>query len=595
MGKKADKSGYIKLDGEIGEEEIGSSFYVYYLTCFATIGGLLFGYDTGIISGSLLLIGDLWQLETIWKEAIVSATIGAAAVFALLAGYLTDLLGRKRVIMLASFVFTAGAIIMAVAKGIIVLLVGRLIVGVGIGFASMSIPVYVAEASPSIIRGRLVTLNQLSITIGILVSSIVGGIFSTDKENGWRYMLGLAGVPSTIQFVGFFFLPESPRWLVSRNRQEQARNALCKIRGMTNIDTELNEIILSVEKDRNIQAANGGRLAIVRVFTTQPVRRALVLGCTLQILQQLCGINTVIYYSASILKLAGFPTNLAIWLVCVPNAVNFLATFIGIGLVEKMGRRILTLISLIGVMISLVVLAVGFQLSSIHTPSINATAIDSLDENASMQACAIYRTCEACVDNTNCGFCYEDGRPLTTGTCLDVDATYPEKYAMSSSRCNSNSSDAESSDRKFRWDYSYCPSDYAWMAVLGLALFVLGFAPGLGPMPWTINSEIYPLWARSTCVSLATMTNWVFNLIVSLTFLTLTEKLTKYGTFWLFCGISLLGFIWLFFVLPETKNKTLEEVEELFMSEEYKKLHKRDKVIDGTKGITMYEVISDSF
>ncbi|KAK3579032.1 hypothetical protein CHS0354_029887, partial [Potamilus streckersoni] len=132
MGKKAEKKGSTKYDGEMVEEEKGSSFYVYYLTCFATIGGLLFGYDTGIISGSLLLIGDLWKLETFWKEAIVSATIGAAAVFALLAGYLTDLLGRKKVIMLASFVFTAGAIIMAVANDIIVLLVGRLIVGIGI-------------------------------------------------------------------------------------------------------------------------------------------------------------------------------------------------------------------------------------------------------------------------------------------------------------------------------------------------------------------------------------------------------------------------------------------------------------------------------
>ncbi|KAL3853171.1 hypothetical protein ACJMK2_016736 [Sinanodonta woodiana] len=533
MAEKAEKNGSTKYDAEMVLEEKGSSFYVYYLTCFATIGGLLFGYDTGIISGSLLLIGDLWKLETIWKEAIVSATIGAAAVFALLAGYLTDLLGRKKVIMLASFVFTAGAIIMAVAKGIVVLLVGRLIVGVGIG----------------------------------------------------EYMLGLAGVPSVIQFIGFFFLPESPRWLVSRNRQEQARKALSKIRGMNNVDTELNEIILSVEEDRKIQAATGDRLAIVRVFTTQPVRRALVLGCTLQLFQQLCGINTVIYYSASILKLAGFPTEMAIWLVCVPNAVNCLATFIGIGLVEKMGRRILTLISLLGVMIALIVLAVGFQLSSIHTPSINTTATVSLDGSASSGICMTFDKCEACVDRKECGFCYTIEDLQTTGTCLNVDDTFPERYAnVSSARCNSaNVYDLERSKRIYRWADSYCPSDYTWMAVLGLALFVLGFAPGLGPMPWTINSEIYPLWARSTCVSMATVTNWVFNLIVSLTFLTLTETITKYGTFWLFCGISLLGFIWLFFVLPETKNKTLEEVEELFMSKEYRKLHKRENFHDVTK------------
>ncbi|KAK3579034.1 hypothetical protein CHS0354_029889 [Potamilus streckersoni] len=343
----------------------------------------------------------------------------------------------------------------------------------------MTIPVYVAEASPSNIRGRLVTLNQLFITIGILVSSIVAGLFSTDKENGWRYMLGLAGVPSVIQFIGFFFLPESPRWLVSRNHHEQARKALSTIRGMKNVDTELKEIILSVEEDKKVQAATGDRFAIERVFTTQPVRRALILGCSLQLFQQLCGINTVIYYSASILKLAGFPTELAIWLVCVPNAVNCLATFIGIGLVEKMGRRILTLISLLGVMIALVVLAVGFQLSSIHSPPINKTAIYSLDDNASIGDCFNYTNCEACVDDPVCGFCYQVGAELTTGTCLRVHDSFPERYAnFSSARCNAtNVYDLEKSKRIYRWADSYCPSDYTWMAVLGLALFVLGFAP----------------------------------------------------------------------------------------------------------------------
>ncbi|KAL3853169.1 hypothetical protein ACJMK2_016734 [Sinanodonta woodiana] len=582
------------------KEEKGSSFYVYYLTCFASVGGLLIGYHIGIISGSLLLIGDLWKLETIWKEAIVSATIGAAAVFALLAGYLTDLLGRKRVIMLASFVFTAGAIIMAVAKGIVVLLVGRLIVGVGIGFAAVSIPIYVAEAAPRNIRGRLVHLTYLSVTVGFLVSSIVGGLLITDTENGWRYMLGLAGVPSVIQFIGFFLLPESPRWLVSRNRQEQARKVLCKIRSMNNVDTELNEIILSVEEDRKTLATTGCRLAIVRVFATQPVRRAFIIGCTLHILQHICGINVVTYYSAGILKRVGFPTEMAIWMMCVPSAAICLATFIGVCLVEKIGRRKLILISMLGVMISLVVFTVGFHLSSIHTLSINTTAIDILDNESASGECIQYNTCEACLDNIYCGFCYEEGKPLTTGTCLRVDETFPERYALSSSRCNKTNADTERSKRKFHWADSYCPSDYAWMAVLGLALFVLGFALGLGPMPWTINSEIYPLWARSTCVSIATVTNWVFSFIVSENFLTLTEQITIYGTFGLFCGIILLGLFVLFFVIPEPKNKWLEDVEELFMSEEYKIMHTRDKFIDETKGTTMQthsinEVISDSF
>eukprot|EP00105_Crassostrea_gigas_P034548 XP_019918696.1 PREDICTED: proton myo-inositol cotransporter [Crassostrea gigas] len=162
----------------------------------------------------------------------------------------------------------------------------------------------------------------------------------------------------------------------------------------------------------------------------------------------------------------------------------------------------------------------------------------------------------------------------TAGWCLHVYKDHPERYAMpegntthyNESLCNATNYDTE----KYNWANDFCPTDYSWMAVLGLALFVIAFAPGLGPNPWTINSEIYPLWARGTGTSLATCVNWIGNLIVSFTFLLLLKTITTYGTFYLFCGISFLGMSILFFILPETKNKTLEEVEELFMSKEYK-------------------------
>ncbi|XP_052283950.1 proton myo-inositol cotransporter-like isoform X1 [Dreissena polymorpha] len=571
------------------KDDKGSNFYVYYLTCFATIGGLLFGYDTGIISGSMLLIGDNWSLTTIWKELIVSATVGAAAIFALIAGYLTDYIGRKKVVMIASVIFTIGAVIMGASTNKEMLLVGRLVVGAGIGFASMSIPVYVAEASPPAIRGRLVTINQLFITIGIVISSVVAGLFSVNKQDGWRYMLGLAGIPSVIQFFGFFGLPESPRWLMEKGRRDDARKALQQIRKVQGVENELQEIQDAIDEQKKLETGKG---VLMRMLGTQPVRRALVLGCGMQLFQQLCGINTVIYYSASILKLAGFPVELAIWLVCVPNVVNCLCTFIGIWLVERSGRRWLTIMSMIGVMIGLAVLAIGFQLSIVYTPDIKvfeAGTDGNLFSNASSQ-CFAYSKCEACISNEYCGFCYEKESPASTGSCLPAFKDHPEQYAFFSEnttangdveshfRCNAtNVWDLERSKRTYYWADSYCPTDYSWMAILGLALFVMGFAPGLGPMPWTINSEIYPLWARSTGTSLATATNWVFNLIVSLTFLSLLESIGKYGTFWLYFGICFLGLIFMFLMLPETKNRSLEEVQELFMSKEYKAKLSQDK------------------
>ncbi|KAK3105963.1 hypothetical protein FSP39_009749 [Pinctada imbricata] len=438
----------------------------------------------------------------------------------------------------------------------------------------MSVPVYVAEAAPSHIRGALVTLNQLFITIGILVSSLVAGAFSTDKENGWRYMLGLAGIPAVIQFFGFFFLPESPRWLVGKGSMDRARKALQKIRGLDNVEAELKEIESSLEEEREYSQYNICE-TLSKMLTTQPVRRALILGCTLQLFQQLCGINTVIYYSASILRMSGFPSEMAIWLACIPNAVNFLCTFIGIYAVEKAGRRILTLLSFVGIIIALIILGVGFYLAEQNSPPVSI--VEVIDGNFTGMDCRSISTCNKCTLEDKCGFCWQDNNETKSGSCLWVDDKFKERYAMlpgnttGDLRCSKADFDGPKS---YHWANDYCPTDYGWMSVLGLALFVIAFAPGLGPNPWTINSEIYPLWARGTGTSLATAVNWLANLVVSMTFLTLLETITRYGTFFLFCGISFLGMCILFFILPETKDRTLEEVEELFMSESYKRKHK---------------------
>ncbi|KAK7102892.1 hypothetical protein V1264_021050 [Littorina saxatilis] len=550
----------------------GNRTFVYVLACFATIGGLLFGYDTGIVSGSMLLIQPYFELNTFWQELIVSGTIGAAAIFALIAGPCCDIFGRKKVIMVASFIFTVGAIVMAISPNKWVLLAGRIIVGIGIGFASMTVPVYVAESAPPDIRGRLVTLNQLFITIGVLLSSVLAGAFSEMEDTGWRYMLGLAGVPGAIQFIGFIYLPESPRWLVSKGRDEEALKVLKRIRGHDDVDEEFKEV-----KDAESNKQSG--FVLSQIMNTPHVRRALFVGCGLQLFQQLCGINTVIYYSATILKMSGFPPKQAIWLVCVPFGVNFLATFIGVWAVERLGRKILLCISFVGVTIALIVLAMGFLLSAKHSPAINGTmSVTYPNGSAVHDQCQQYSICEDCILNADCGYCYDDNQS-GSATCLlakgdkDKDKDLYADYG----RCSTNHTDAPAgSDMK--WTHGYCPTDYTWMSVLGLALFVLSFAPGLGPMPWTINSEIYPMWARGTGVAISTMFNWIFNLAVSFSFLTLLETITKYGTFFLFMGVCVFGLAFTVIFVPETRNLSLEEVEELFMTPEKGEARKRERL-----------------
>jgi len=197
------------------------------LTFLSAVGGFLFGYDTGVVSGAMLLIEDDPEIKpnTLWKELIVSATVGAAWLFALIGGPSNEYFGRKPTILMASVVFTAGAVVMAISNSKEILLVGRLIVGAGIGLASMSVPMYISEASPPKLRGLLVSCNTLIITFGQFVAAVICGLFS-QTEHGWKWMLGLAAVPSAIQFCGFIFMPESPRWLVSKGKIEEAKMSL---------------------------------------------------------------------------------------------------------------------------------------------------------------------------------------------------------------------------------------------------------------------------------------------------------------------------------------------------------------------------------
>ncbi|XP_013395118.1 proton myo-inositol cotransporter isoform X2 [Lingula anatina] len=548
LGHDSDDDSALRMD-RIRQEQRTPAF-VYVLTLFSAIGGFLFGYDTGVVSGAMILLREEFRLDSLWQELIVSVTIGAAAVFALVGGVLNDSFGRKPVIVTASLIFTVGSIIMGLAIDKYMLLAGRIVVGIAIGLASACIPMYVAECAPSPLRGRLVVLYQLLITAGILVAAVCDGLFCY-VEQGWRYMLGLAGIPSAIQFLGFLFMPESPRWLITKQRDDQARRVLQSIRGVLDVDDEFDGIKKSCEEDEMELRERGRRPVLLIMLQTPAVRRALIIGCSLQIVQQLVGINTVMYYSATIIKMSGIrDKSTAIWLSAVTAAVNFVFTFVGLYLVEKIGRRPLTLGSLIGAIVSLAWLAIGFQLNALHSPPI--TVVEAVNP------CNQHSTCDQCMVDLSCGFCYNDANnTAVNGSCLAT--SYDDPLTSLYGRCNSTSLPGS-----VAWAYDYCPTSFSWMAMVGLVSYLVFFAPGMGPMPWTINSEIYPLWARSTGNAAATFWNWTCNLLVSMTFLTLTESLTRYGTFWLYAGLGTIGFIFLLILLPETKGKSLEEMEGLF-------------------------------
>ncbi|BFZ08921.1 hypothetical protein BsWGS_11960 [Bradybaena similaris] len=422
------------------------------------------------------------------------------------------------------------------------------------GLTSTTIPMYLAECSPSYARGSLVSTNIAMVAFGQFVANVVDGIFGSDTVDGWRYMLGLGAVPSSIQFLGFLFMPESPRWLVSAGREEKARRVLQSMRGALDIEEEYDTIKQTCTELQREEESRGHTPIIVQMLQVPSVRRSLLVGCSLQIIQQVAGINTVMYYSATIIRMSGVKSDeAAIWLSAVTAAVNFLFTLVGLYLVERIGRRPLTLGSLMGAIVSLAWLAVGFHLSALNTPP-----IDVVEQVATASHCSKYRTCNECRMDLDCGYCYVDlPMVVTNSSCLPTD--YDNPWMSTVGRCNSSTLPPT-----VTWAYDYCPTPYSWMPMVGLVLYLISFAPGMGPMPWTINSEIYPLWARSTGNAASTFMNWTFNLIVSMSFISLTETLTRYGTFWLYACLAFGGAILLALILPETKGRTLEEVEGLF-------------------------------
>ncbi|CAK8683228.1 unnamed protein product [Clavelina lepadiformis] len=530
-----------------------TSTFIYVLTFFSAIGGFLFGYDTGVISGAMIILKTQFNLNNIWQELIVSITVGCAAVFAMVGGYLNSCWGRRIVIILASAVFFSGSVVLASAYNKEMLLTGRAIVGIGIGLTSMTVPMYIAEVSPHHIRGRLVTVNNLFITGGQFFASCVDGFFSADKKDGWRYMLGLAAVPAFIQMVGFLFLPESPRWLMQKGKCAKAEKSLQKILSdERNVQNELEILKAAVTEEEKASSGSGG--GVIQVLNDPAVRHAIFVGCGLQMFQQLSGINTVMYYSATIVQMSGVRnTTVAIWLAAALAFVNFAFTFVGVWLVEKMGRRLLSLLSIAGVAASLLFLAAGFYVSALHSPPVNLNS--TLVKNNSR--CSSFFSCTHCIRSQDCGYCFKKQETWNfTASCLAIAPDNPQ--------LSENGDCSQNAQGDFTFAPNYCPTSYSWMALAGMVLYLAFFAPGMGPMPWTINSEIYPQWARSTGNAFSTTTNWVFNVIVSLTFLDVTQWLTIQGAFLLYTGLAFLGFVFIYLFLPETKNKPLEEVRTLF-------------------------------
>jgi len=334
--------------------EDNSSGFVYVAAAISALGGMLFGYDTGVISGAILFISKDFSLTQLQVEIVVSCVLIGALIGAMTGGVLADRFGRRRVIIATATLFVGGAIVTALSPTFTLLISGRIIVGAAIGVASFTTPLYISEVSPVKIRGRLVSINQVALTSGIVISYLVD--YALADIQGWRWMFGLAAVPAAILAVGMFWLPESPRWLVSKNLIDSARTVLERIRRTKDVGTELDDI------QSSLAVQSGGW----RDLFTPLIRPALIVGVGLAILQQITGINTVIYYAPMIFEFTGAKSASASILATIGvGVVNVAMTVVALLLVDRVGRRPLLLIGLTGMIIGLGVLGLAFQLPSL--------------------------------------------------------------------------------------------------------------------------------------------------------------------------------------------------------------------------------------
>ncbi|KAL2515762.1 Inositol transporter 4 [Forsythia ovata] len=527
--------------------------YIMRLALSAGIGGLLFGYDTGVISGALLYIRDdfksvdrqTWLQETIVSMAIAGAIIGAAV-----GGWMNDKYGRKKSILLADLLFFCGAIVMCAAPAPWMIIIGRVLVGLGVGMASMTSPLYISEASPAKIRETLVSTNGLLIIGGQFLAYLINLAF-TKAPGTWRWMVGIAGVPALVQFILMLSLPESPRWLYRNDKVKEANAILEKIYPPNEVEEEIRALQSSIEAEK---AEEGFFSKLKSAWGNVVVRRGLYAGITVQVAQQFVGINIIMYYCPTIVQLAGFASNkTALALSLITSGLNAVGSIVSMFFVDRFERRRLMIISMFGIIICLIALSVMFHETLVHAPPVSSLESLHFGRNSTcssfLQATDISSwNCMSCVKaSSDCAFCANGDNKYHPGACLAI-------------------TDAiQGSCRKERrtWYTEGCPTKFGIFVVLLLGLYITSYSPGMGTVPSIVNSEIYPLRYRGVGGGIAAVSNWVSNLIVSETFLTLIEVLGSFGTFLLFAGFSFLGLVAIFFLVPETKGLQFEEVEKM--------------------------------
>ncbi|MDT0928676.1 glucose transporter GlcP [Staphylococcus pseudintermedius] len=422
------------------------------------LGGLLYGYDMGVISGALLYLKDDIPLNAYTEGLVVSPMLVGAIVGAGLSGPLSEKLGRRRLVFMISIVFIIGALILALAPTMEILVLGRVIIGLAVGGSTAIVPVYLSELAPTDARGSLSSLNQLMITIGILASYLVNYAFAPIE--GWRWMLGLAVVPSVILMIGVIFMPESPRWLLEKRGEKAARDVMKLTYPASEIDHEI----------ENMKKINQIADNTWTVLKSPWLLSTIIIGSVFALLQQLIGINAIIYYAPKIFATAGFGESTAILSTVGIGVVNVLVTIFAISIIDKIDRKKLLVIGNIGMVASLLIMSALIWLIGVNSA--------------------------------------------------------------------------------------------AWIILLCLTTFIIFFGVSWGPVLWVMLPELFPMRARGAATGIAALVLSIGSLLVAQFFPVLTDVLQVQQVFLIFAVIGIIAMIFVIKFLPETRGRSLEQIEQ---------------------------------
>ncbi len=511
--------------------------YTIFISLIVALGGFLLGFDSAVISGATPFYRETFGLNSgsMLIGFSVSSLILGAILGNIMAGKLADRFGRRKILMFTALLFTISAVFTAFSFDIISFLIARVIGGIGVGMAILVAPMYIAEIAPRKLRGTLVTFNQLNIVLGISIAYFSNYYFQqtiADFDLKWRVMLGIEAVPAILYLALLFFVPRSPRWLMQKARPDEAKEVLIKIHGVERAMIEFAEIDHSLKEEKHKDKARFSDVFSKRMKTV------LIIGFGIAFFQQITGINAIFYYAPMIFEMAGGGKDAAFMQAAILGVTNVVMTIVAMFLIDSLGRKPLLYIGTTGIFISLAIVGLSFYNAKYTIDE--KTMITLMVEVDQMQ------TSPAHLENIQN---LSDLNGQAFNNEVEFFSLVKQKVGQ----------DTYNSFKEIILKHSISINSI-WI-LIGLLMFVASFAISMGPVMWTLLSEIFPNKLRGLAISIMGFWNSIVSFSVATVFPAQLEYLGSSNTYLIYSFFGLLSLIFVWRFVPETKGKSLEELE----------------------------------